>query len=96
MNEPVKRRPVKLGDPEIAAYQANGVWHVDDFPPRFTDRLVQGAKEHPERTLVARRGADGEWIRQSYADVLDRARRIGQALLDRRLSKGASAGHPVG
>jgi feruloyl-CoA synthase len=93
MNEPVKRRPVRLGDPEIAAYQADGVWHVDavtplgDFPPRFTDRLVQGAKEHPERTLVARRGADGEWIRLSYAEVLDRARRIGQALLDRGLSK---------
>ena len=93
MNEPVKRRPVRLGEPEIAAYQADGVWHVDavtplgDFPPRFTDRLVQGAKAHPDRTLVARRGADGEWVRLSYADVLERARRIGQALLDRGLSK---------
>ncbi|MFC0132864.1 feruloyl-CoA synthase [Massilia eurypsychrophila] len=92
MNQPVKRRPVRLGEPEIAAWQADGVWHVDavtplgDFPARFTDRLVQGAAAHPERTLVARRGADGEWIRLSYADVLSRARRIGQALLDRGLS----------
>jgi feruloyl-CoA synthase len=88
----VRRRPVKLGNPEIAAYQVDGIWHVDAvtpleaFPPRFTDRLVQGAGAHPERTLVARRGADGEWIRLSYADVLERARRIGQSLLGRGLS----------
>ncbi len=92
MNESVKRRPVRLGEPEIAAYQADGVWHVDAvtpldaYPRRFTDRLVQGAGAHPERTLVARRGADGQWIRLSYAEVLARARRIGQALLDRGLS----------
>lgn len=86
------QRPVKLGNPEIAVYQADGLWHVDavtplaEFPPRFTDRLESGAAAHPERTLVARRGADGEWIRLSYAEVLDRARRIGQSLLDRGLS----------
>jgi feruloyl-CoA synthase len=88
----VKRRPVELGNPEIAAWQVDGVWHVDAVTPlgpvprRFTDRLVTGARAHPERTLVARRGADGEWIRLSYAEVLDRARRIGQALLERGLS----------
>ncbi|WP_343732797.1 feruloyl-CoA synthase [Duganella sp.] len=88
----VRRRPVRLGNPEVAVYQANGLWHVDavtplaEVPPRFTDRLESGAAAHPERTLVARRGADGEWIRLSYAEVLDRARRIGQSLLDRGLS----------
>jgi len=87
-----QRRQVALGNPEIAAWQEDGVWHVDavtplaPFPARFTDRLVSGAKDHPERTLVARRGLDGEWIRLSYADVLQSARRIGQALLDRGLS----------
>jgi feruloyl-CoA synthase len=88
-----KRRQVALGNPEVAAWQEDGVWHVDavtplaPFPARFTDRLVSGAKEHPERTLVARRGPDGEWIRLSYADVLQSARRIGQALLNRGLSE---------
>ena len=88
-----KRRQVALGNPEVAAWQEDGVWHVDavtplaPFPARFTDRLVSGAREHPERTLVARRGPDGEWIRLSYADVLESARRIGQALLDRGLSE---------
>jgi feruloyl-CoA synthase len=87
-----KRRAVALGDPEVRAWQEDGVWHVDavtplaPFPARFTDRLVSGAQAHPERTLVARRGPDGEWIRLSYAEVLESARRIGQALLDRGLS----------
>ncbi|KQN69542.1 feruloyl-CoA synthase [Duganella sp. Leaf61] len=88
----VKRRPVKLGNPEIATWQDDGLWHVDAvtpldaYPPRFTDRLESGAALHPDRTAVARRGPDGEWIRISYAQMLDRARRIGQALLDLGLS----------
>ncbi|MFL6716152.1 MAG: feruloyl-CoA synthase [Burkholderiaceae bacterium] len=85
-------RPVALGNPEIRAFRQDGVWHVDavtplePVPARFTDRLVSGARAHPERTLVARRGPDGEWMRISYAGMLDRVRRIGQSLLDRGLS----------
>lgn len=88
----VKRRPVKLGNPEIATWQDDRLWHVDAvtpldaYPPRFTDRLESGAALHPDRTVVARRGPDGEWIRISYAQMLDRARPIGQALLDLGLS----------
>jgi feruloyl-CoA synthase len=88
-----RQRQIELGNPDIAAYQADGVWHIDavtplaPVPARFTDRLLEGARAHPERTLVARRGPDGAWIRLSYADVLQRARRIGQALLDRGLSE---------
>lgn len=87
-----KRRPVRLGNPEIAARQRDGIWYVDavtplgDVPRCMTDCLVRGANAHPERTLIARRGANGTWIRLSYADMLDRARCIGQALLDRGLS----------
>jgi feruloyl-CoA synthase len=88
----IARRKVDLGNPEIAAFRKDGVWHVDavtplgPVPARFTDCLAEGARKHPERTLVARRGPDGEWIRLSYGEVLQRARRIGQALLDRGLS----------
>lgn len=69
-----------------------GNWHLrssaplDPYPERLTDRLIEGAEKHPDRTLVARRGPDGEWIRISYAEMLRRARAIGQALLDRGLS----------
>ncbi|MCP3726104.1 feruloyl-CoA synthase [Paraburkholderia sp. CNPSo 3272] len=59
---------------------------LDDFPERVTDRLVSGAREHPDRWLVARRGADGQWQGISYAQMLERARAIGQALIERGLS----------
>ncbi|GCL63183.1 feruloyl-CoA synthase [Pseudaquabacterium pictum] len=56
------------------------------FPDRLTDALEQWAAEAPDRTLVARRGPDGQWIRISYAQMLQRAQAVGQALLDLGLS----------
>jgi feruloyl-CoA synthase len=56
------------------------------YPLRLTDRLVSGAQAHPERVLVARRGEHGAWVEITYADMLRRARAIGQALLDLGLS----------
>ncbi|WP_439894464.1 feruloyl-CoA synthase (plasmid) [Ralstonia sp. 25C] len=73
------------------------VWHVRntealaDHPQRMTDCLVAGAQRHPDRVLAARRGADGEWIKLTYREMLERARAIGQALLDR----GVSAERPL-
>ena len=57
-----------------------------DYPSRLTDRLVSGAAAHPDRVLIARRGADGAWIEITYSQMLERARAIGQALLDLGLS----------
>ena len=86
-------RPVSIGHPPADFRRdADGVWHIrplealGDYPLRLTDRLVEGARQFPERTLMAARGADGEWIRIGYADMLARARRIGQWLLERGLS----------
>ncbi len=66
-----------------------------EHPSRLTDRLEHWARVAPDRTFVARRDptvADGgEWIRISYAQMQDRARRIGQALL----ARGLSAERPV-
>lgn len=69
-----------------------GVWHVRntealaEHPARMTDRLVAGAQRHPDRVLAARRGPDGAWIKLTYREMLERARAIGQALLDRGVS----------
>jgi feruloyl-CoA synthase len=62
-----------------------------DYPPRLTDRLEHWAAVAPERTFVARRNADGEWHRIDYAQMLQRARAIGQGLLD----AGCSVDRPV-
>ena len=56
------------------------------FPDRLTDSLVQWAAAAPERTLVARRGPDGAWIRVSYAQMLQRVQAVAQALLNHGLS----------
>ncbi|AMM25336.1 feruloyl-CoA synthase [Variovorax sp. PAMC 28711] len=58
---------------------------------RMIDRLVHWAETAPDRTFIARRerlpdGTTGDWLRVSYAQALQHARRIGQALLDRGLN----------
>jgi len=63
---------------------------LHDYPQRLTDRLEHWAELAPDRTLVARRDPQvpggGDWIRITYAQMLDRARRIAQALTQRGLS----------
>ncbi len=56
------------------------------YPDKLGERLIYWADQAPDRTLFARRGPDGAWIRLSYAEVLAAVRRLGQALLDRGLS----------
>ncbi|MFN3984552.1 MAG: feruloyl-CoA synthase [Rhodocyclaceae bacterium] len=89
-------RAVSIGsapvDVRSEAGEGGTIWYLrcteplQAHPLRLTDCLIEGAGRHPERTLVARRGADGEWVRICYADMLARARAIGQALLERGLS----------
>ena len=58
-----------------------------DHPGRITDRLLHWATVAPQRTFVARRApGGGGWLRITYADMLQRARAVGQALVDRGLS----------
>ena len=59
---------------------------LGDYPARLTERLEHWAVRAPERTFLAKRGPDGAWRRLAYAETLEGARRIGQALLERGLS----------
>jgi feruloyl-CoA synthase len=56
------------------------------YPARLTDKLEHFAATAPERTFAAKRGADGQWQRISYAQMLALAQSLGQALAQRRLS----------
>lgn len=92
-NADVAYRAVSIGAaPVEVSRDAGGVWRLRSseplapYPDRLTDCLERGAREYPERTLVAQRGANGEWVHISYADMQRRVRLIGQALLDRGLS----------
>jgi feruloyl-CoA synthase len=85
-------RAVAIGAPHTQVESRGGNWYMQAseplgaYPVRLTDRLVEGARRHPERWLIARRDAHGEWQGLSYAQMFERARCIGQALLDRKLS----------
>lgn len=64
---------------------------LEPYDERITNRLLHWAEVAPGRTMIARRerladGSTGDWIHISYAQVLDKAQRIGQGLLDRGLS----------
>ena len=65
------------------------------YPAQLTDWLEHWARVAPERSFVARRDAGGSWQHIRYAQMLERAQRIGQSLLDMGLSARA-AGDPVG
>ena len=56
------------------------------YPRVLTERLIHWARIVPDRTLAAKREADGKWRHLTYADALQKVRAIGQAFLDRGLS----------
>jgi feruloyl-CoA synthase len=91
-------RPLEFGVTEAELrHGEGGVVYLKARQPlapyarRMTDRLLHWARMAPDRTFMARRralpdGTRGDWQHLSYAEALDAARRIGQALLDRGLS----------
>ncbi len=87
-------RKVKVGGCIAVQHQldAEGVQRLrsaeplQPYPARLTDRLEEWARHAPERVQVAQRGPDGQWRKITYAQMLDRVRRIGQALALRGLS----------
>ena len=82
----VQREVTPHGTEYVQAEQA-----LMPHPQRMTDKLLHWAHHTPDRTLLARRerladGSTGDWQHLSYGRALAGARRIGQALLQRKLS----------
>jgi feruloyl-CoA synthase len=85
-------RPVRVCAPEVLVdRKPDGTLHLrsgrtlPDYPERLTDRLVHWASVAPDRVFMAEREGAG-WRTTSYAQTLDKVRRIGAALLTRNLS----------
>ena len=82
-------RLVKLGGHEINFHYDNETLYISpkeqlkDYPQKLTDRLLQYAKSHPDRTFAAKRNAQGEWTKLSYSDTVQKAWHIAQALHNR-------------
>jgi len=91
-------RDVRLGpfglaweDRPDGVIRARSPHRLGDYPARLTWCLEHWAAHAPDRTFLAKRDRAGGWRRLTYAETLERVRRIGQALLER----GLSAGRPL-
>jgi feruloyl-CoA synthase len=93
-----KYRPMAFGVPRVIVREGSsgvrymrGEPELADYAATMGERLAHWAKAAPDRTLFARRtrhadGSAGDWQHLSFAQALDGARRIGQALIDRGLN----------
>src|SRR3954470_21308983 len=55
-------------------------------PVSVVHSFREHAAAHPDRLLVAERGADGGWARSTWGEVREQADRMAQGLLDRGLA----------
>ena len=88
---PLRRVPLGAADVSVMRRDDGAVFlrspHVlGPFPRNLTERLARWAREAPERILAAQRDPAGGWRTLAYGEAYARARRIGQALLERGLS----------
>ena len=84
-------RSVQVRDAGEGVFYVRPEVELAPFATRMTDKLVHWAKTTPEHSFVAQRerladGSTGQWQHISFAQMLDNARRIGQALVNRGLS----------
>ena len=86
-------RNVEVWKPDLAwEERADGsalVWRKDPlgpYPQHLSERIYHWAAECPDRTWMAERGSDGDWIRISYAQLVALIESVAQALLDLGLS----------
>ena len=93
MNAP-RYRAAKVGGCLAADIEqrSDGSWYLRSkeplgpYPKRLTDRLDHFADTTPERTFVAQRDELGTWVHVTYAQMRQRARAVGAALVERGLS----------
>ena len=94
MNSKAPYRPVAVGgclqaeviDRPDGSRVLRSTEALGPFPARLTDRLEHWAEHAPDRVFMAKRHQGGDWRTLTYAQMLQRARAVGQALAQRKLS----------
>lgn len=94
MTNAISERAVELGPQDVTLDRhKNGIIYaksphpLENVPRTITTPLLKWAKETPDAIVVARRGADGDWRKLTYAQFFARVEQIGAALLARGLSE---------
>ncbi|HEY8232657.1 MAG TPA: AMP-binding protein, partial [Vicinamibacteria bacterium] len=89
-----RTKPVRVESLETAVRRGEGgAWYLSSrqplgpYPDTLSERLEHWAGRAPERVFLAERTASGAWRTLTYAAALASVRRLGQALVDRRLSQ---------
>jgi feruloyl-CoA synthase len=89
----IRLRPVRLGAPDAVLEQRpDGTIYMRARQPlgcyhgKLSEPLEKWAKAAPDRVFLAQRDAEGRWRQLTYAQVLERVKRIGASLLRRGLS----------
>ncbi|MPW43316.1 feruloyl-CoA synthase [Acinetobacter sp. Ac_1271] len=88
-----RERFVQLGSHDVEYQYQGQVLYIQPteqlkpYPQKLTDRLIHFAKNKPDHIFAAKRNAQGQWVKLSYADTLQRAWHIAQALHQRNLSQ---------
>jgi len=90
---PAPFRPVEIASWDVSfepeeggAFKVRPVDPLGPYPDRLTDVLDHWAAAEPERVFLARRGANGEWLRLSYGKFRQLARNAAQWLLNAGLT----------
>ena len=86
------QRAVRLGPRDVVVERrADGIVRLRSPHPlgpyskKLTERLAHWARVSPDTVFLAQREGEG-WRRLRYKEALDRARRVGQYLLEKKLS----------
>ncbi len=82
----LKHASVEVRGDRESGFLLRSTMRLGPYPARLTERLQKWAADAPERAFMAKRDGSGEWRTITYAQALELARRIGAALLERRLS----------
>jgi feruloyl-CoA synthase len=86
-------RQVRIGPSDVVVERTpEGVIYarsphpLGPYPEKLTESLDHWAATAPARTFMAKRVSGGDWRRLTYAEAREKARAIGQALVNRGLS----------
>ena len=89
----IKVRQVRLGPTDVVVERRrDGVvllkspHELSSYPEAITHKLDYWASAAPDRVFLAQREGGGAWEKFTYAEVREGARRVAQALIDRKLS----------
>ena len=83
--------PLEVTESRDGVLRVRSTTPLAAYPERVIDRLFEHAAVAPDRTFIARRGADGQWQHLTYARAAEAARSLGEALL----ARGLDAERPV-